>query len=587
MVDRTGVRAPKRKIFALLASALVLTGLFPASAEADVIEGIVPGSVKIVPWNGDPSQPVHLWDGVKVEAKWAIPNQSGKAGDQFKLGLPEQLSGFESTFELKGEQGDSLTYGTCEVSHEELVCTLNANVEGKDDVGGDLWLAVQAVETFDDDALDFTYSNNGTVTVPWVNGIDVGYRPAPADTQKEGWPSDAVDNGVFWRIAVKGSDLAGVTSTTITDTFAMPGHNFTVSPGYPQVYTLKTSDKCWSLQYSDDCRVDLNDGTKPSVTTTVDEAADVVTATITSPDGFDPDLWYAMDLLVQTDQKIKVGDTFDNKADAAGKQLRATAEKVETGAGTGRGATPTPPPPPVPPTVTVTPVAPTVTPGVCQPGADVPSDPTVEVATTEGIEYSAPVVTTQGSTVTVTVKAVAKAGYKIDEAALPAGWSVVNGEVVFTWTGQAAPCAKTVAPVAPVVTPGVCQPGADVPSDPTVEVATTEGIEYSAPVVTTQGSTVTVTVKAVAKAGYKIDEAALPAGWSVVNGEVVFTWTGQAAPCAKPTPTPTPSVPAPSPSAPAPSNPAPTMPAPSKSAPAKPMPPKPMPVKPGLPKTGS
>ncbi|RRD05945.1 hypothetical protein EII34_04465 [Arachnia propionica] len=61
---------------------------------------------------------------------------------------------------------------------------------------------------------------------------------------------------------------------------------------------------------------------------------------------------------------------------------------------------------------------------------------------TEGIEYSAPVVRTEGSTVTVTVKAAAKSGFKIDENALPEGWSVVGGEIVFTWTGQAAPCAK-------------------------------------------------------------------------------------------------------------------------------------------------
>ena len=161
--------------------------------------------------------------------------------------------------DLKGEEGDSNTYGTCEVTQDGLVCTLNANVEGKNDVGGDLWLAVQAVETFDDDSLEFTYSNNGKVTVPWINGIDVGYRPAPGDTLKEGWPTDEVDNGVFWRIAVRGSDLAGATSTTITDTFAMPGHNFTVVDGYPRVYTLKTTDQCWSLQYSDDCRVDLPD----------------------------------------------------------------------------------------------------------------------------------------------------------------------------------------------------------------------------------------------------------------------------------------------------------------------------------------
>ncbi|RRD05944.1 hypothetical protein EII34_04460 [Arachnia propionica] len=368
------------KLFVLLASALVLTGVFPASAKADVIEGIVPGSVKIVPWNGDPGQPVYLWDGVKVEAKWAIPDQSGKAGDQFKLGLPDKLAGFASTFDLKGDEGDPLTYGTCEVSSEELVCTLNDNVVGKNDVGGDLWLAVQTVDTFTEDELEFTYGNNGTVTVPWINGIDVGYRPAPGETVKEGWTTDTVENGVFWRVAVRGSDLAGATSTTITDTFAMAGLNFTVAPGYPQVYTLKTTDKCWSLQYSDDCRVDLNEGTTPSATTTIDEDADVVTATINAPDGFDPNTWYAMDLLVSTDKQIKVGDTFNNKAEAGGKQLTATAEKVEAGAGTGRGTTPTPPPPPVPPTKTVVPVSPKVTPGVCKPGDDVPSEPTVEVA---------------------------------------------------------------------------------------------------------------------------------------------------------------------------------------------------------------
>ncbi|RRD45902.1 hypothetical protein, partial [Arachnia propionica] len=107
---------------------------------------------------------------------------------------------------------------------------------------------------------------------------------------------------------------------------------------------------------------------------------------------------------------------------------------------------------------------------------------------------------------TVVVKATAKPGYKIDETKLPEGWSVVNGEVVFTWTGEAAPCTKTVVPVAPTVTPGVCLPGSEVPTDPTVTIPETEGVEYGQPVIKTEGQTVTVVVKATAKPGYKIDE---------------------------------------------------------------------------------
>ncbi|WP_221739805.1 hypothetical protein, partial [Arachnia propionica] len=160
----------------------------------------------------------------------------------------------------------------------------------------------------------------------------------------------------------------------------------------------------------------------------------------------------------------------------------------------------------------VVPVSPTVTPGVCENGATTPTDPTVEVPTTEGITYGDPVITKDGRNVTVTVTATRKDGFIINGGNLPQGWVYNNdGTATFTTTVEQPVCAP-VTPVDPTITPGVCTPGSLTRSEPTVEVAVTEGITYGDPKISVQGTTAIITVTAT-PVGDKQLIADLPAGW--------------------------------------------------------------------------
>ena len=168
-----------------------------------------------------------------------------------------------------------------------------------------------------------------------------------------------------------------------------------------------------------------------------------------------------------------------------------------------------------------------VTPGVCTPGSSEPAKPTVNVGSTEGITYSEPKITTSGDQVTVEVTATPASGKEIDDQHLPEGWKA-NGDGTYTFTKTVTQpqCVKTVSPVIPEVTPGVCPADATTPTQPTVTgIADTDEIDYSEPVIAASGDQVSVTVTAKPKAGYQFDTAKLPEGWSVVDGVATFTKT--------------------------------------------------------------
>ena len=145
----------------LLAFLIGVAGLIVGSpvAQATEVDAIDPGSIRISRVDDDSSK-LYLWTGIKIEANWRIPDGTGKAGDTFKLGLPEELDGAIGSFELKGKEGDPLTYGTCEVGWNEVICTLNANVEGKNNVGGSLWVRAQVVKLTNADKLTFVLRNS-------------------------------------------------------------------------------------------------------------------------------------------------------------------------------------------------------------------------------------------------------------------------------------------------------------------------------------------------------------------------------------------------------------------------------------------
>ncbi|MDO5094576.1 MAG: hypothetical protein Q4D79_14380 [Propionibacteriaceae bacterium] len=165
-----------------------------------------------------------------------------------------------------------------------------------------------------------------------------------------------------------------------------------------------------------------------------------------------------------------------------------------------------------------TPVAPTVTAGVCAPGATTPSDPVVSVPVTEGVSYGEPQVSVAGGKATVTAVATPEAGKQIDSV-LPEGW-VLNqdGTATFTTSVTVPACQPEstpappmpVTPISPKITPGVCAPGAKTPSDPTVEIPTVPGLTYGDPKIRLVGNKLVITVDPRQREQHQLDG---PAGW--------------------------------------------------------------------------
>ncbi len=171
------------------------------------------------------------------------------------------------------------------------------------------------------------------------------------------------------------------------------------------------------------------------------------------------------------------------------------------------------------PCTPVSPQYPDVTESVCVGG--MPSAPTLTLATTEGVTYSVdpegPYVAGQA----VTVTAVLAAGYEWGD--LPDGWdelTTTTAERVITF--DANPCIP-VSPEVPQVEQSECVAGE--PTMPTLTLATTSGVDYSADPEGPYEPGAVVTVTAVLQTGYEWGD--LPSGWELVDAttaeyEVVF-----------------------------------------------------------------
>jgi len=327
----------------LLAFLIGIAGLVVASpvAQATEVDAIDPGSIRITRINEEGSK-LYLWTGIRIDANWRIPDGTGKAGDTFKLGLPGELDGTVGSFELKGKDGDPLTYGTCEVARGEVTCTLNANVEGKNNVGGSLWVRAQVVKRTDADKLTFILRNGVKAEVPLPNGQKgIGYNPTlPTVTFKSGWFPGDDQTAIHWRIVVPGSKVADRSRMTITDTYRVEGTKLTLAEGSPNIYWIPNTPECWNETYAPSCLHKLDSSTTPSLTLTHDEDKDVVKAVIDNKgQNFQSDRIFIFDMRVKTEGTIAPGAQYTNKATVDAEQRTATAVKNVSGGGTGSGDT--------------------------------------------------------------------------------------------------------------------------------------------------------------------------------------------------------------------------------------------------------
>ena len=528
-------RRGRRSLAVFLAFLIGLAGIAIVSpaARADEVAAIDSTSVKLTKMDAEEAA-IYMWSNVRVDANWSIPDGTGHAGDTFKIMLPKELGGAEGTFELKGREGDQLTYGSCKITKTEVVCTFNANVENKNNVGGSLWVKTQAVALTTASKLSFEVSNGTKVEVPLPDGQQgIGYKPyVPTEIDKAGWFPGADQSTIHWRIVIPGDKISDRSSVTITDDYLQAGSNLTVSAGHPKIFWIPSTPKCWNELESAECRNDLSDSSVPSSTVTVDDDKDQVKAVLDNKgQNFQADRIYVFDLELTTDGEIPVGSQYVNRGFVDGEMRTARTVKTSSGGGTGSGDT-----------VGHIGVKKAVANG------NVPGDTVFPV--TWSYQYKGATRTGElalgadgvvetlnnvpdGTVVTLTERVPVVAGFDFGDPVF-SGAGVADGvpdgnsakvtvegmkTVEVTLTNQVNP---RLAPVE--VTPGVCAPGASEPSEPTVEVGPTDGITYSVPEFSKAGDQVTVKVTATPAAGREIDDQNLPAGW-VANGDGSFTFT--------------------------------------------------------------
>jgi len=535
MFRRSGTRGGRKPLAVFLAILIAVAGLVvinPAARAAEV-SAIDSGSIRVTKTDQGDST-IYMYSNVRVDANWSIPDGTGHAGDTFKMGLPEELGGIVGSFELKGKEGDPLVYGTCQVARAEVVCTLNANVEGKNNVGGSLWVRAQVIKVTEADKFVFTLRGNVKVDVPLPNGQKgIGYNPKlPTDIEKSGWFASGDPKGIRWNIVIPGNKISDRSQTVITDTYGVQGTKLTLQRDGMQIFWIPNTPKCWTEITSPECRHNLDSSTTPSVNIAHDENKDVLKVTVDNKGkNFQADRIYVLNMTVRTDTKIINGSRFTNTVTVDGEKRTSTAVKTSSGGGTGSGDT-----------VGHIGVKKAVTNG------NVPGDTVFPV--TWSYEYGGETYTGElalgadgvvetlnnvpdGTVVTLTERVPSVAGFDFGDPVfsgagvsdgVPDGNSAkvrVEGmkTVEVTLTNQVNP---RLAPVK--VTPGVCAPGASEPSDPTVEVGPTDGITYSVPEFSKAGDQVTVKVTATPVAGREIDDQNLPEGW-VANGDGSFTFT--------------------------------------------------------------
>ena len=518
-----------------LAFLIGLAGFVTASpdARADEVAAIDTASVKLAKLSAEDAA-IYMWSNVRMDANWSIPDGTGKAGDTFKIVLPKELGGAEGSFDLQGREGDPLTYGTCQVTRGEVVCTFNANVENKNNVGGSLWVKTQVVALTTASKLSFEVNGGTKVEVPLPDGQQgIDYKPyVPAEIDKSGWFPGTDPTVIHWRIVVPGSKISDRSSTTIVDQYKQAGSNLTVSAGYPKVFWIPSTPKCWNEIDSAECHNDMSGASVPSSNVTIDEDKDEVKAVLdNNGQNFQSDRIYVFDLEIKTEGEIPVGSQYVNRGLVDGEMRTARAEKASSGGGTGAGDA-----------VGHIGLKKAVTGGTVDAGTVYPVTWSYQYkGTTRTGELSVKgdgTVETlnnvpNGTVVTFTEKIPTVAGISFGDPVF-SGTGVADGvpdansaqvtveglkTLDVTLTNRVNPRLSTVE-----VTPGVCAPGATEPTEPTVVVGPTDGITYSAPEFTKAGDQVTVKVTATPEAGRTIDDRDLPDGW-VANGDGTFTFT--------------------------------------------------------------
>ncbi|WP_336708415.1 Ig-like domain-containing protein [Oerskovia sp. USHLN155] len=206
-----------RLLSTALAALLVLVGVvaMPRTASAAELDAIKTVTLT------QPLDEVHLWQSLRIEATWAVPDGS-HAGDTFTLAFPDspRVTGFAQTFDLKTPAG--AVVGTCDVTQDGFACTLSSYVETATNVHGTLFFYAQVSSVGEGGTFTFTTGNEMVIEVPVPGGEVVpgsGWS-APEQPVKGGWVSTDGRTAV-WEVYVPSEFLAASAGgpVVVTDTY--------------------------------------------------------------------------------------------------------------------------------------------------------------------------------------------------------------------------------------------------------------------------------------------------------------------------------------------------------------------------------
>ncbi|MGV0367313.1 Ig-like domain-containing protein [Corynebacterium aurimucosum] len=318
-----------------LTAMYLIVGVGPANATGKFD---YPGAISDVnvTFNGKDGGQARVDDEVKVTAKWNVPNEA-QAGQTFGMTLPKEFSNYGNGEFSVPDKETGETVANCKVTNDPapvVTCTLTDFVNGKEDVGGELWFLASLDEQSDNDTADFIIDGKTVpVPIPGDGGIGpVGPGYAADTPYKYSARTKIADDLIAWGIQFPNT-IAEDGTVTVTDAIVdnteferHKANDFGVEVEYRNVAEDGTfvEGEEWAPVDKADFETDIAEG-NTNFTVTVKNVPT------------DKRVQYRVLYWTKMDGKAFEGDVFKNTAKVNGRDADATFTYTAIGGGTGSG----------------------------------------------------------------------------------------------------------------------------------------------------------------------------------------------------------------------------------------------------------